>query len=82
MFAARDQENVAFHRQNNAAMKQLQKTPGARYPKTPIKVPLNDENAAHAIKGAKSIGGSRIGGNENIMASKASKSQFVTPMRK
>ncbi|KXJ93167.1 hypothetical protein Micbo1qcDRAFT_232769 [Microdochium bolleyi] len=83
MFAPRD-ENLAFHRQNNAAMKQLQKTPGARYPKTPMRVPLNDENAAHAIKGAKSIAGPRIGGNENILTAKANKglnkSQFVTPM--
>ncbi|KAJ1329411.1 hypothetical protein MN608_06145 [Microdochium nivale] len=84
MFAARDQENLAFHRQNNAAIKQLQKTPGARYPRTPIKVPLNDENATHAIKGAKSIAGPRMGGNENILTAKANKgadkSQFVTPM--
>ncbi|KAH7033318.1 uncharacterized protein B0I36DRAFT_348390 [Microdochium trichocladiopsis] len=83
MFAARDQENLAFHRQNNAAMKQLQKTPGAQYPKTPIRVPLNDENAAHAIKGAKSIAGPR-NGNENVLTSKANKglnkSQFMTPM--
>ncbi|KAI2643331.1 hypothetical protein GGS21DRAFT_495834 [Xylaria nigripes] len=86
MLAARDQENLAFSHQHGAAIKQQQgqasrqlapKTPGARYAKTPIKVPLNDENGAHTIKGAKNV-------NENAMTSKAAKganrSNFVTPM--
>ncbi|KAI1335202.1 hypothetical protein F5Y15DRAFT_398503 [Xylariaceae sp. FL0016] len=82
MLAARDQENLVFNRQNGAALKQQQKTPGARYPKTPLKVPLNDENA-RAFGGAKSIMGGRAGGNENAMNSKGgkglNKSSFVTP---
>ncbi|KAI1261260.1 hypothetical protein F5Y18DRAFT_402350 [Xylariaceae sp. FL1019] len=84
MFAARDQENLAFSHQHGAAIKQQQnqaKTPGARYPKTPIKVPLNDENGAHAIGGAKNI---LTRGNENAMTSRkgkgVDKSNFVTPM--
>ncbi|KAI0472016.1 hypothetical protein GGR56DRAFT_102533 [Xylariaceae sp. FL0804] len=83
MLAARDQENLAFTRQNGAALKQQQKTPGARYPKTPLKVPLNDENGARAM-GAKSILGGGTRGNENAMTSKGvkglDKSRFVTPM--
>jgi hypothetical protein len=59
--AHQDQENLVSIHQANAATKQhgttrtLQpKTPGARYPKTPLKIPLNDENAAHVL-GGKSI---------------------------
>ncbi|KAI1824639.1 hypothetical protein F4861DRAFT_538781 [Xylaria intraflava] len=86
MLAARDQENLAFSHQHGAAIKQqgqttrqlAPKTPGARYAKTPIKVPLNDENGAHTVKGAKHIL------NENVMTAKASKGggrpSFVTPM--
>ncbi|KAL7625445.1 hypothetical protein AAE478_004665 [Parahypoxylon ruwenzoriense] len=79
MLAARDQENLAFSRQNGAALKQQQgrvgrqlqtNTPGARYANTPIKVPLNDENAAHAGGGAKSVLGARTKGNENTLSSK------------
>lgn len=52
MFAARDQENLVHSQQTTAAAKplnqgirQLQpKTPGNRALKTPIRVPLNDEN--------------------------------------
>ncbi|KAI0012837.1 hypothetical protein F4779DRAFT_535245 [Xylariaceae sp. FL0662B] len=98
MLAARDQENLVFNRQNGAALKQQQqqgqvnrqlqpKTPGARYPKTPIKVPLNDENGTHAVGGGKSIMGGRSKGNENVMTTKGTKgtkgldkSNFVTPL--
>lgn len=59
--AHQDQENLVSIHQANAASKQhgttraLQpKTPGARYPKTPLKVPLNDENAVRVL-GGKSI---------------------------
>jgi hypothetical protein len=53
MFAARDQENLLHTHQAAAASKPLNqgvrslqpKTPGNRYPKTPLKVPLHDENA-------------------------------------
>ncbi|KAI6090854.1 hypothetical protein F4821DRAFT_228023 [Hypoxylon rubiginosum] len=83
MLAARDQENLAFSHQNGAALKQQQgqvkrqlqpKTPGGRYANTPLKVPLNDENAAHAAGGAKSILGGRAKGNENALTSKGGKS--------
>ncbi|KAG6356552.1 hypothetical protein INS49_014425 [Diaporthe citri] len=59
--AHQDQENLVSIHQANAATKQhgttrtLQpKTPGARYPKTPLKVPLNDENVVRGL-GGKSI---------------------------
>jgi hypothetical protein len=62
MFAARDQENLVHGHQQVAASKPLNqgtrglqpKTPGNKYPKTPLKVPLNDENAPVAV-GGKSI---------------------------
>ncbi|KAI2641820.1 hypothetical protein GGS26DRAFT_537035 [Hypomontagnella submonticulosa] len=92
MLAARDQENLAFNRQNGAALKQQQgqakrqlqpNTPGARYAKTPLRVPLNDENAAHATGGAKSILAPRTRGNENTIMSKGPKglgnSSLATP---
>lgn len=59
--AHQDQENLVSIHQANAASKQhgttraLQpKTPGARYPKTPLRVPLNDENVVRGL-GGKSI---------------------------
>ncbi|KAI0379950.1 hypothetical protein F5Y04DRAFT_258784 [Hypomontagnella monticulosa] len=92
MLAARDQENLAFNRQNGAALKQQQgqskrqlqpNTPGTRYAKTPLKIPLNDENAAHATGGAKSILAPRTRGNENTIMSKGLKgsttSNLATP---
>ncbi|KAK4203762.1 hypothetical protein QBC40DRAFT_218892 [Triangularia verruculosa] len=49
--AHHDQENVYMH-QAGGSNKQLgAKTPGARYPKTPLKIPLNDENANHGFGG-------------------------------
>jgi hypothetical protein len=59
MFAARAKENLAFSHQHGAALKQQQGQTGRPLaPKTPgAKVPLNDENGAHAktskaLKGA------------------------------
>lgn len=81
-----DQENRVFAHQAGAVTKQQnlqqQKTPGARFPKTPLKVPLNDENTTH-ILGGKSVLGGR-GGNENIRTiakggKGADKGAFVTP---
>lgn len=75
MFAAHDQENLVAMHQTAATTKQqnartLQpKTPGARFPKTPLKIPLNDENVA---RGA---GGKSILTNKT----KADRPQFVTP---
>lgn len=85
MLAARDQENLVARHHNGTVLKQQQNSQlGSRYPKTPIKVPLNDENAGH-LKGAKSILGNRTKGNENATTSKGlkglDKSSFVTPMR-
>ncbi|KAI0167072.1 hypothetical protein GGR52DRAFT_575037 [Hypoxylon sp. FL1284] len=91
MLAARDQENLAFSHQTGAALKQQQgqvkrqlqpRTPGARFANTPLKIPLNDENAAHAAGGAKSILGGRAKGNENALTSKGksvNKSNLTTP---
>ena len=81
MLAARNQENRVLGHQRPP------KTPGARYPKTPLKVPLNDENAAHVVGGAKGNLTGRARGNENVLTTKSvkkglDKSSFVTPMGK
>ena len=88
MLAARDQENLVHGHQQVAAAKPLNqtvrslqpKTPGTRYPKTPLKVPLHDENALSGFDG-KPGGGN---GMENLgtskMGSTFDKSAFVTPM--
>ncbi|GAP87673.1 hypothetical protein SAMD00023353_0901560 [Rosellinia necatrix] len=60
MLAVRDQENLASSHQHGAAVKQQQqqaqasrqlgpKTPGARYARTPMKIPLNDENGGNGV---------------------------------
>ncbi|KAL1839349.1 hypothetical protein VTJ49DRAFT_1617 [Mycothermus thermophilus] len=83
--AHHDQEN-RYALQANAAKQQLQaKTPGARYPKTPLKVPLNDENAARGFNGKSVLGGK--GNNENALTvgkggnglGKSGKMTMVTP---
>ncbi|KAK3359238.1 hypothetical protein B0T25DRAFT_91114 [Lasiosphaeria hispida] len=79
--AHHNQENVYTH-QAGASKQQLQaKTPGARYPKTPLKVPLNDENTHHGF-GGKSILRTK-GNNENIATTgrggKSGKASMVTP---
>lgn len=88
MFATRDQENLIHGHQQVAASKPLNqstrslqpKTPGNRYPKTPLKIPLHDENAPAGF-GAKSGRGK---GLENLgtgkMATTVDKGAFVTPM--
>ena len=82
MLAARDLENRVAAHHNGAALKQQQQA-GRFYPKTPVKIPLNDENAAHAAGGAKSAlgNGNRTRGNENIQLT-SKRSNFVTPMGK
>ena len=89
--AHKDQENLAFSHQAGAVAKQQQqaqgfrtlqpKTPGARYPKTPLKIPLNDENATQGL-GGKSV--LRPKNNNENMATigKGGKSSFVTPSGK
>lgn len=83
--AHHDQENVYTH-QAGASKQQLQaKTPGARFPKTPLKVPLNDENSNHGFGGKSVLRGK--GNNENNLTvgkganglGKSGKSAMVTP---
>lgn len=82
MLAARDLENRVAAHHNGAALKQQQQA-GRLYPKTPVKIPLNDENATHAVGGAKSVlgNGNRPRGNENIQLT-SKRSNFVTPVGK
>ncbi len=84
MLAARDQENRVFAHATGAASKQqaLQpKTPGARFPKTPLKVSLNDENEGRAFGGKTGLTERVNAGNENLRTvGKGSK--FVTPLGK
>lgn len=83
--AHHDQENLYKH-QAGASKQQLQaKTPGARFPKTPLKVPLNDENANHGFNGKSVLRGKN--NNENVVTGanggnglgKAGKMALVTP---
>ncbi|KAK3374076.1 hypothetical protein B0T24DRAFT_529372 [Lasiosphaeria ovina] len=83
--AHNDQENL-FSRQAGGVKQQLQsKTPGARYPKTPSKVPLNDENTNHGFPGKSAL--RTKGNNENVATiskggnalGKANKSNLMTP---
>ena len=82
MLAHRDQENLVHSHQTTAAAKPLNqsakplqpKTPATRYPKTPLKVPLNDENNPLTL-GKKTIHNDR--GNENA---KPAKDALVTPL--
>lgn len=94
MFATHnDQENFVHGHQQVAASKPLNqgtrgappKTPGNKYPKTPLRVPLNDENAPTGYGGGgKSVLGTKKG-NENLMTggkkgTTFDKNAFVTPM--
>src|SRR4029434_203622 len=83
--AHHNQENVYTH-QAGASKQQLQaKTPGARYPKTPLKIPLNDENVNHGFNGKSVLRGK--GNNENTRTvgkggnglGKSGKMALVTP---
>jgi hypothetical protein len=94
MFAAHDQENLVHAHQTTAAAKSLAagnkglgaKTPNNKAPKTPFKVPLNDENAYRAGKSVLRTAGK---GNENILPTttkkkggELEKSAYVTPAGK
>jgi hypothetical protein len=85
MLAAKDQENLVHGHQTLAASKPLNqgsraappKTPGNQYPKTPIRIPIRDENAPTGFGKGK--------GNENIATGGKpgngfDKNAFVTPM--
>lgn len=91
MLAARDQENLVHGHQTAAASKPLNhgtrqlapKTPGNN-PKTPFKIPLNDENG-RGLGGGKTSLKTRTNANENMVigAKKGGmrdKNAFVTPM--
>jgi len=88
MLAARDQENLVHGHHQATASKPLNqstrgglqpKTPGNKYPKTPLKIPLNDENAPTGF--GKLVKGK---GLENLVTGKKTatfdKNAFVTPM--
>lgn len=92
MLAARDQENLVHGQQALAASKPLNqgtraappKTPGNRYPKTPLKIPLHDENAPTGF-GKKSVLQTKGKGNENLATigkkgAGLEKNAFITPM--
>jgi len=84
MLAVRDQENLVHGHQQVAASKPLNqgvrglqpKTPGNKHPKTPLKIPLNDENAPTGFGKGKGL--------ENLVTGKKNatfdKNAFVTPM--
>ncbi|KAI9795884.1 MAG: hypothetical protein M1833_006611 [Piccolia ochrophora] len=93
MLAARDQENLVHNHRTTAASKPLNqvsrngppKTPAPRAPKTPFKIPLNDENAAGAFGAGKSALKTTTKGKDNVLTGKKKgvgldKSAFVTPM--
>ncbi|PWY69558.1 hypothetical protein BO70DRAFT_432510 [Aspergillus heteromorphus CBS 117.55] len=83
MLALRDQENLVHTHQTVAASKPLNqgarhlqpKTPGARAPKTPFKVPLNDENDPLAF-GKKTV---KAAGKQKESVNLTVKDAFVTP---
>ncbi|KAM3078545.1 hypothetical protein ACMFMG_006417 [Clarireedia jacksonii] len=84
MLAARDQENLVHGHQQVAASKPLNqstrglqpKTPGNKFPKTPLKVPLNDENAPTGFGGKGTGKGKGLGGKDVTI----DKNAFITPM--
>ena len=87
MFASRlNQENAIHEQQTAAAAKPLNqgikglapKTPANKAPKTPFKVPLNDEN--DAFGGGKPGGkGKQDGLFGEVKGGKLDRSAFVTP---
>jgi len=91
MLASRDQENFIHARQTAAAAKPVNqgiralqpKTPGNNAPKTPFKVPLNDENHPLALGGKNTV---KVHGNqkENLMRPAkdgiAENHTFITPL--
>ena len=93
MFAAHsDQENFVHGQQQVAASKPLNhsmrgappKTPGAKYPKTPLKIPLQDENGLGGFGGGKTILGTKSKALENLIGigkngSTLGKDALITP---
>jgi hypothetical protein len=80
MFSVHGQENVIHGHQQLAASKPLNhgvkglapKTPGNKYPKTPVRLPLRDENDQISLKG------------KGVLTAKAKvvDNAFITPMSK
>lgn len=62
--------------------KQQPKTPGARYPKTPSKLPRNDENAPAGLIGKSGIKNGIKFGENNMLQTKGKGAQqgLVTPL--
>jgi hypothetical protein len=90
ILAANDQENVVRNLQVGPAGKALNaglkgfnaKTPGNKAPKTPFKVPFNDENVVH--KAGKSVLKTNGKGYDNLLKTsqkdgKLDANAFVTP---
>lgn len=90
MFAVQDQENLVHGHQTAAAAKPLNqgtkgygaKTPSIKAPRTPFKVPLNDENTTFQV--GKSILKTNGKGVENVFTkgkkgAEVDKSAFITP---
>ncbi|EER25933.1 hypothetical protein D8B26_008258 [Coccidioides posadasii str. Silveira] len=96
MLAARDQENLVHSHQTAAAAKPLNqnirsfapKTPGNKVPKTPFRIPLNDENNPLTFGGLgkQSVAGPRFQTQkENVIRrtgkdGEGEKGAFATPM--
>jgi hypothetical protein len=93
MLAARDQENLVHGHQQAAALKPLNqnnrvlppKTPGNKYPKTPLNVKLHDENEPAGLGGGKSVLNTKGNGLENLVTGPKkgatfNKNAFITPM--
>ncbi len=93
MLAVRDQENLVHGHQQAAASKPLNqttrcippKTPGNKYPKTPLKINLNDENEPAGFGGGKSVLGTKGKGLENLVTgikngASFDKNAFITPI--
>ena len=86
MLAARDQENLIHGHQQVAASKPLNqssrglqpKTPAYTYPKTPLKIPLQDENAEFGGKSVRGKGLEHLATRENGPI--FNKDDFVTPL--
>lgn len=90
MLAIRDQENRIHERQTAEAAKAqkqagTQRTIRGQPPKTPLRVPLNDENDRKTLLLGKSMNKAPTRGNENVQFGAkdkggASKEAFKTPM--
>lgn len=80
--AIRDQENLVHNHQTVAAAKQTNqnsrplgpKTPITKAPKTPVRIPLNNENAP--FRNGKSVLKTVGKGNENTTVNRTGKGNF------